>query len=78
MRIVLRSTAARAALCIALAGAAGAAVAAPALASSHQAAPGQSGLSAPARAGDDTAGVEIGTAVAFTREPDGTIRQIRP
>ncbi|MDQ6649527.1 MAG: hypothetical protein M3Z02_05355 [Actinomycetota bacterium] len=81
MRTVLRSTATRAGLCLALAGLAGAAVAAPALASSHQVRSGHPGR-APATVGDNatdaTAGVEIGTAVKFVRTPDGTVRQTRP
>ncbi|GAC1329798.1 MAG: hypothetical protein NVSMB13_17590 [Mycobacteriales bacterium] len=75
--VSLRGTARRAALCLGLTCAVGAAVAAPALASSHSPSARPAGHSDPAQLGTSPAAVEIGTAVQFTRDPDGSIRQTR-
>jgi hypothetical protein len=70
---VLRSTAGRASIALALVAGTSGALAAPAFASAHPA----HGHSAPATVQNGSSNVEIGTAVAYQREPDGTIRRVR-
>jgi hypothetical protein len=73
MHTVLRTTAGRVSLAMALAAGAAGALAAPAWAATHtsprHSAPAQHSR---AHTGSD---VEIGHAVAYVREPDGTIRR---
>ena len=75
MHTVLRNTAGRVSLSLALAAGVAGALSAPAWASAHAA----SRHSAPAQHAQAQNGsdVEIGNAVAYVREPDGTIRQVR-
>jgi hypothetical protein len=75
MHTVLRTTAGRVSLALALAAGAAGTLAAPAWAATRVA----SGHSAPAQhaRAHTGSGVEIGTAVAYVREPDGTIRRAR-
>lgn len=83
MREVLASTAARWCACLALVGATGTASPAPALAATghRPAAVGGAEGSRPGAAVAPALGssqsTEIGTAVAYIREPDGTVRRIR-
>ena len=73
MHTVLRTTAGRVSIALALVAGTAGALAAPALASPHAA----SGHSAPATVQSDASDVEIGTAVAYERAPDGSIRRVR-
>lgn len=74
MHTVLRTKAGRVSLAVALAAAAAGSLSAPALASALSA-PRQH---APAHNATVTGSdVEIGTAIAYVRQPDGTIRRVR-
>jgi hypothetical protein len=75
MHTVLRTTAGRVSLALALAAGAAGALSAPAWAAAH-ASPRHSAPADNARAHTGS-GVEIGHAVAYVREPDGTIRRVR-
>ena len=75
MHTVLRTNAGRVSLALALTVGAAGALSAPAWASAF-AAPRHSAPAHHARAHTGSA-VEIGTAVAYVRNPDGTIRQVR-
>jgi hypothetical protein len=73
MHTVLRTTAGRVSIALALVAGSAGALAAPALASAHPA----RGQSVPAAVQNDSSDVEIGTAVAYERESDGSIRRVR-
>jgi hypothetical protein len=76
MHTVLRTTAGRVSIALALSAGTAGVLAAPAWASAHSA----SGHPASAQHARGQAGsddVEIGTAVSYVREPDGTIRQVQ-
>ena len=76
MHTVLRTTAGRVSLALALAAGAAGALSAPAWATAHTASRHPaSAHHAQARTGSGN--VEIGTAVTYVRGPDGTIRRIR-
>jgi hypothetical protein len=75
MHTVLRTTAGRVSVAVALAAGAAGALSAPAWASAYAALRHPAATHhAQARAGSE---VEIGTAVAYVRNPDGTIRRAR-
>ena len=73
MHTVLRTTAGRVSIALAFVAGTAGALAAPALASPHAA----SGQSGPATVQNGANDVEIGTAVAYERAPDGSIRRVR-
>jgi hypothetical protein len=79
MHTVLRTTAGRVSLALAISAGAAGMLSAPAWAATHVA-PRHSAPAHHAKAhtgsGVDN-GTEIGTAVAYVREPDGTIRRVR-
>jgi hypothetical protein len=75
MHTVLRTTAGRVSLALALAAGTAGAFSAPAWAAAH-ASPRHSAPAHDAQAHTGS-GVEIGHAVAYVREPDGTIRRVR-
>jgi hypothetical protein len=77
MHTVLRSTVGRVLVALALVAGAAGALTAPALASAPSVTGPAHGHSAPTTVQTGSSEVEIGTAVAYERQPDGSIRRVR-